>query len=233
VTYALTSAGLWVNRANTAWGSSRQYNIGNSFETDLATMTTDRNNWQSSSTTWQGRANSAWGDTRTWNSGASFETNRNAAYDSGTWGVGNLWSTDYTNLLNGLNNPEGLQQQGFPISHNSGGSESFYGTFSFGRTGHFFVSVLLPTHGPNITQGNSSSTLRLAGSAGITLNQNFNVGTNSGSTSRDWLHGSVWDVNTSAGATIDIYFNSFVCGNPTTGTCTVYAHFVPNATYHN
>jgi hypothetical protein len=90
VTYALTSAGLWVNRANTSWGSSRQYNVGTSFEQDLGTMTTTANTWHS-------RADQAWGGSRVWSSGQSFEVDRNAAYDSGTWGTGNLWSTDAHN----------------------------------------------------------------------------------------------------------------------------------------
>jgi len=63
----------WQGRANNAWGTSRVWNSGSSFETDLATMTTDRNNWQASSTTWQGRANNAWGASRVWNSGESWE----------------------------------------------------------------------------------------------------------------------------------------------------------------
>jgi len=48
-------------------------------------------------TLWTGRANQAWGASRVWNTGQSFEVDRNAAYDGGTWGVGNLWSTDAHN----------------------------------------------------------------------------------------------------------------------------------------
>ena len=77
MTYAASSAGLWVNRANTAWGASRQYNVGSSFESDSAT--------------WHSRADQAWGASRVWSSGTSFETDRNAAYQSGTWGSGQTW----------------------------------------------------------------------------------------------------------------------------------------------
>jgi hypothetical protein len=48
-------------------------------------------------TTWTARANQAWGASRVWNSGQSFEVDRNAAYDGGSWGVGNLWSADCHN----------------------------------------------------------------------------------------------------------------------------------------
>ena len=77
MTYLATAAQYlttWIGRANQAWGTSRTWNTGNSFETDLGTMTTDRNNWQSSSNTWQGRANNAWGTSRVWNSGESWES---------------------------------------------------------------------------------------------------------------------------------------------------------------
>jgi len=67
----------WHSRADQAWGSSRVWSQGSSFETDLANMTADRNNWQASSNTWQGRANNAWGASRVWSSGESWE----AAYN--------------------------------------------------------------------------------------------------------------------------------------------------------
>jgi len=72
-----TDSQTWQGRANNAWGTSRVWNSGSSFETDLANMTTDRNNWQASSNTWQSRANQAWGASRTWSSGESWE----AAYN--------------------------------------------------------------------------------------------------------------------------------------------------------
>lgn len=88
MTYALSSAGLWVTRANNAWGTSRQYNVGSSFESDLAAMTTDRN-------TWQGRANNAWGDSRVWSSGTSFEADRNYWRDTVAHGDPNVWTNRY------------------------------------------------------------------------------------------------------------------------------------------
>src|SRR5215831_10201689 len=77
VSSLVTDRNTWHSRADQAWGSSRVWNSGSSFETDLAAMTADRNNWQSSSNTWQGRANQAWGTSRVWNSGESWE----AAYN--------------------------------------------------------------------------------------------------------------------------------------------------------
>lgn len=70
-----SSSNTWQGRANNAWGTSRVWNTGASFETDLANMTTDRNTWR---------------------------TNANTAYDSGTWGTGTHWHTRHDNLLNGL-----------------------------------------------------------------------------------------------------------------------------------
>jgi hypothetical protein len=73
MTYLLSSAGAlitdrntWHTRSDQAWGSSRVWNSGSSFETDSA-------NNAASSTTWQGRANNAWGTSRVWNSGESWE----------------------------------------------------------------------------------------------------------------------------------------------------------------
>jgi hypothetical protein len=77
VTYLASSAGAlivdrntWHGHADQAWGTSRVWNSGSSFETDLANMTTDRNTWHS-------RADSAWGSSRVWSSGESWE----AAYN--------------------------------------------------------------------------------------------------------------------------------------------------------
>jgi len=221
----VTDRNNWQTNANNAWGPDRVYNSGSSWE---ALYNTAQNNYLayvnyyndmvSQRDTWASRANQAWGPSRVWASGAAFET------------LYNNQTTAYNTLLNGLNSPEGLQSQGFAISHNAGGSQAHYGDFAFARTGHFFVAVLLPIHAPSISQNNSQSNLILGGTAGITLNQNFNAGPTG---AHDILHGGVWDVNVAAGATITIDYMAFVTGNPTTGTCTIYAHFVPNATYHN
>jgi hypothetical protein len=61
---------LWNTRADQAWGTSRDWSIGSSFEADLGIMTTDRN-------TWHTRADQAWGASRVWSSGESWE----AAYN--------------------------------------------------------------------------------------------------------------------------------------------------------
>jgi len=74
----------WHTRANQAWGTSRVWNSGSSFETDLAAMTADRNAWQASSNTWQGRANQAWGPSRNWSSGESWEAAYNRVLPAGS-----------------------------------------------------------------------------------------------------------------------------------------------------
>lgn len=54
-----TDRNAWHARADSAWGSSRVWNSGSSFETDSAT--------------WHGRADQAWGSSRAWSSGESWE----------------------------------------------------------------------------------------------------------------------------------------------------------------
>jgi len=107
---------LWTGRANNAWGSSRVWNSGSSFETDLANMTTSRN-------TWQTNANNAWGPSRVYGSGNSFETN-------------------YNNLQAGLNSPDGettvaLSWPTLPV----GSGDTTTITLTIPRTGHFVVGA--------------------------------------------------------------------------------------------
>jgi hypothetical protein len=73
MTYLLSSAGAlivdrntWHTRADQAWGASRVWNSGSSFETDSANNLANAN-------TWQTRANQAWGSSRVWSSGESWE----------------------------------------------------------------------------------------------------------------------------------------------------------------
>jgi hypothetical protein len=76
---------MWHGRADQAWGTSRAWNSGSSFEADLAAMTADRN-------TWKNRADQAWGPTRVWNSGESWE----AAYNRVLPPAGvSTWSCTY------------------------------------------------------------------------------------------------------------------------------------------
>ena len=104
---------LWTGRANQAWGTSRVWNTGSSFETDLAGMTSQRDTWYS-------RANQAWGTSRVWGQGSSFETDlsvmttdrnnwqassntwqgrANSAWGaSRTWNSGSSFETDLANM---------------------------------------------------------------------------------------------------------------------------------------
>jgi hypothetical protein len=63
LSWALAQRILWLGRANNAWGSSRVWNAGSSFETDSAT--------------WQGRANTAY-DSGVWGSGNTWQADYNA-----------------------------------------------------------------------------------------------------------------------------------------------------------
>lgn len=71
----------WHTRADNAWGASRVWNTGVSFESDAAT--------------WHTRADQAWGDSRTWNSGTSFESDRNYWRDTVAHGDPNVWTNRY------------------------------------------------------------------------------------------------------------------------------------------
>ena len=81
MTYLASAAqylATWIGRANQAWGTSRVWNSGSSFEADLAAMTANRDFWANQSATWQARADSAWGPNRVWNNGTSWEAYYNA-----------------------------------------------------------------------------------------------------------------------------------------------------------
>jgi hypothetical protein len=199
--------------------------------------------WSATSGLWKGAARDTFGTvagqaTPGWVNGQLWSTT--AAQWEGQWNTAN---TNYNNevtaynnqvaaynaLLNGLNSPDGLQSQGFSISHVGGGTEVQIGTFTFGRAGHFLVAVVCSVNGPNVTQNNATSDLRLAGV--IVNTTHANIGAAGGA--RNWWHAYAQDVDVAAGATLSLFFNCFVTGNPTTGTATVYAHFVPNAANHN
>src|SRR5438132_5426831 len=80
----VTDRNTWQTRANNAWGSTRVWNSGTSFEsaynsevTLYNNEVTSYNNMVTDRDTWQSRANNAWGSSRVWNSGESWE----AAYN--------------------------------------------------------------------------------------------------------------------------------------------------------
>lgn len=84
---ALASAGAWlatwIGRANNAWGASRVWNSGVSFETDLAT--------------WLARANNAWGASRVWGTGEAWEAAYNRVLPSGVHVLAAAGATSGTN----------------------------------------------------------------------------------------------------------------------------------------
>lgn len=61
-----TDRNTWQSRANQAWGASRVWNSGTSWESQAAANDAAR-------ATWQGRADQAWGASRVWSSGESWE----------------------------------------------------------------------------------------------------------------------------------------------------------------
>lgn len=69
LSWALSQRALWLGRANNAWGISRAWNSGTSFETDSAT--------------WQGRANTAY-DSGVWGSGNTWQADYTATVPAGS-----------------------------------------------------------------------------------------------------------------------------------------------------
>lgn len=81
---------LWTGRANNAWGTSRSWSVGASFESDAAT--------------WQSRANTAYTG-GVWGSGVTWSSQANYYYGaSRVWGSGNSFETDLANMTADRNN---------------------------------------------------------------------------------------------------------------------------------
>ena len=131
------SSNTWQGRANSAWGTSRVWGSGTSFESDLAAMTADRDywysqsgSWQSQAATWQGRANSAWGPSRVWGSGESWEQAYNRVMPA--------------NLT--------VYSVGVPAT-NCGGADHQIAALTVGITGQYMVSFLTCLNGSGTGTG--------------------------------------------------------------------------------
>jgi hypothetical protein len=124
LSWALAQRILWMGRANNAWGSSRVWNSGSSFETDSAT--------------WQARANTA--------------------YDSGTWGVGNPWQTDYNNVLPPAAPGDTLVGTAGSTTILGTGLSTQY-TITVDRTGYWYASAFVSATG--LSSGGDSLNIHL------------------------------------------------------------------------
>lgn len=198
------------------------------------TLATDRNTWhtradqaygsariwntppsfEADSTMWHGRADQAWGSSRSWNSGSSFETD-----------LANKTS-QYNALLAGLNSPDGLVQQAINVSWGSGApANSATVTLNLTRAGHWMIGIsAVVSCSP--TQNNSYVIAHVGGA--VTDNYQNNVDTGSA----DFRYGYVNPhIDVGGLTTVTIYFEGFVAAGSAVGT--MYAHFIPNATYHN
>jgi hypothetical protein len=227
VTYAASQVAYWVGQANDNSGSTHPpgYVAGQRWSSTAGQWQADRNAWNANAIDTSGGPHPpGWASGQLWSTTASqWQSSYNTSQSNLT-----TMTNNYNTLLNGLNNPDGLQSQGFAVNHNGGGTEIGIGTFTFSRAGHFLVAVILPISSSNVTQNNATSTLRLSGV--ITLTQMAAIGAQGGA--RNWWHGTASEVDVSAGQTLGLFYNAFTA-TPATGTATVYAHFVPNATYHN
>lgn len=200
---------LWTGRANQAWGTSRVWNSGSSFETDLAAMTASRN-------TWQTNANNAWGPSRVYNSGASFETQLAAQV------------AQYNALLAGLNSPDGegtvaLSWPSLPV----GSGDTTTITLTIPRNGHYVVGAYVDGQVAMNSFGAGVDAI-LTGIIAATKTSNGWSNTGSPLFHQGWVqHGDY-----TAGQTLSAHLHcAFINGGNASGL--LYAHFVPNATYHN
>lgn len=131
---------LWTGRANNAWGASRVWSSGSSFETDLANMTTDRNNWQTN-------ANNAWGASRVYNSGESWEAAYNRVLPPSA-------VQEFQAPLTGSYSGGGARQISFAAaSVNSLGATHGGNYIALPKAGYYVITVYLT--GDN-TSGNTS-----------------------------------------------------------------------------
>jgi hypothetical protein len=90
-----TDRNAWHSRADQAWGSSRTWNSGSSFEAELSAMTSDRDIWHS-------RADNAWGSSRTWASGESWEQAYNRVMPASDTLLSNTQAHNTTGAATGL-----------------------------------------------------------------------------------------------------------------------------------
>lgn len=214
----------WTGRANNAWGSSRVWNSGSSFETDLGNMTTDRN-------AWQGRANSAWGASRVWNSGSSFETDlgnmtadrnawqgrANSAWGaSRVWNSGESWEAAYNRVL-----PAGL------TGYSAASSGSFTGqiaALTVGITGQYLVAW-----------NNACSTSGSYGWVNFTLNvAGANVATNIPTAVNNQVTsygGGYWQGTISAGQQVKLSASQAGSSTSSNQGGSLVAYFIPTPTY--
>lgn len=163
MTYLASAAqylATWIGRANQAWGTSRVWNSGSSFEADLAAMTANRDFWANQSATWQARADSAWGPNRVWNNGTSWEAYYNAevaAYNdmvsqmqtwqaraNSAWGSSRVWGSgpSWEDWYNAYRPPAWGQtlSQGASVGTGPDGWSGNVITLTANRTGYWVVA---------------------------------------------------------------------------------------------
>lgn len=123
----------WHSRADQAWGTSRVWGSGSSFEQDSAT--------------WHARADQAWGASRVWNSGSSFEQDSatwHARADqawgpSRVWGSGESWEAAYNRVLPPAAVVHLAAQVGYGTQGNDGWANNWQLSLTADRSGQWLV----------------------------------------------------------------------------------------------
>jgi hypothetical protein len=240
-----TDRNTWQGRANNAWGPTRVWNSGSSYETLY-------NDMSSQKSTWESRANQAWGPNRVWNNGSSWEalyndmvvqrdawiTNYNnmtanrdywqgqANYywgPSRVHGSGSTWENLYSGLLGSLNNPDGHIQAIVNTSWSTENSTTPVTTLTIPKAGHWAfgayaeMTANLNSHG---------SIMRIAVS-GI-LNEMKQGNGQNNTNQMKFGAGFYGHAACSAGQQLNLYAsNDWIISGTLTGL--IYAHFVPSS----
>lgn len=133
----------------------------------------------------------------------------------------------YNALLNGLNNPEGLVYVAISLGWPGQNATSGTATLTLSRTGHWFVGAVVDGT-VNLQSYGSTITVNVGGV--MSASKTTNCGANSGT--QQYHAGFQIDGDFSAGQVIQANVsNQWVVSGSIGGT--LFAHFIPNATYHN
>jgi hypothetical protein len=161
----ITDRNTWHSRADQAWGTSRVWNSGSSFESD--------------SLTWHGRADQAWGGARVWSSGESFES---AAWTGNAYGSGQLWrdaahndpnvwtnryNTGYTDGANSKTTTSASATPAASSQKTNGQNTGTLATLVAPRTGLAHVSAFTRVNRHNTNAGDFSVQMQILRNGGV------------------------------------------------------------------
>jgi hypothetical protein len=215
---------LWNDRADQAYGRSRDWGNGLSWESEfntsqanLATMTTNYNNMVAERDAWITNYNNMlasrdyWQHTVAHNDPNVWDNRYNSGYNAGTAAI-----------LNGLNSPDDWYSGQITFNTSNQGMNLLY---TIPKTGHWMVSVTLE-FGGYCDHSAGGQDLIIGGSAGVSYNRNFDaMEGSSGTVQYNYTtHGTY-----GAGGQILVQASQWAMHGNYIATCWV--HFCPTAQY--